>query len=35
MTDEEKNLYSHRSLALEKFKKVLLKEEFNEDIGNK
>lgn len=35
MTDEEKNLYSHRSLALEKFKKFLLKEEFNEDIGNK
>lgn len=35
MTDEEKNLYSHRSLALEKFKKFLLKEEFNEDISNK
>lgn len=27
MTDEEKNLYSHRSLALEKFKKFLLKED--------
>lgn len=27
MSDEEKNLYSHRSLALEKFKKFLLKED--------
>lgn len=27
MTDEEKNIYSHRSLALEKFKKFLLKED--------
>ena len=27
MTDEEKNLYSHRSLALEKFKKFLLEED--------
>ena len=27
MTGEEKNLYSHRSLALEKFKKFLLKED--------
>lgn len=27
MTNEEKNLYSHRSLALEKFKKFLLKED--------
>lgn len=27
MTDEEKNLYSHRSLALEKIKKFLLKED--------
>lgn len=35
MSDEEKNLYSHRSLALEKFKKFILKEDFNEDISNK
>lgn len=27
MTDEEKNIYSHRSLALKKFKKFLLKED--------
>lgn len=34
MTDEQKNLYSHRSIALNKFKEFLLKEDFNDNSSN-